>query len=201
MKDIELTGRETAGELLKMLANLRLGEVLLQKGAERMRQRRVDLKEMAAEDSPGGAWARAMIAECDEWLLNRQFDEIARGRFVMRLCAEMDTKNVSREAIFDTIGTNQADRRSEGVEKYGDKAIHLISALGLENSASCRGDHWGDPILQPLRWCLTMALTNAMDTHPALARAVHDVANEHFDGAFGEYRDDTLMARLTGGAA
>lgn len=205
MTAFEITGNETGEQLLKMLAHLRLAESIMQASAARARKRKGDLVAEANVDTPFGPWRKDVADECarlDEWLLNRRFDEISAGRFLFRLCSELDRKGVSQEAIFDTINTNRADRGSEGVQKYGGKAINLIAVLCLENSASCRGDYWGnDMFLQPLRHCQMMSFVNALNTNPELDRAVHDEANEHFEGAFGEYRERSLMARLTGGAA
>lgn len=200
MKPQEITGNETADELVKMLAHLRLLEALSQKGARQLRQLLANLKKMADESSRG-ALARALVADYDEWLLNRRFDEVSAGQFLIELCTEMDAKGVSREAIFDVINTNRADRFSEDVKMHGDKSIALIAALGLENSASIRGSDYVDEAMQPLRWCFQQALFNALATNPKLEKTVHDEANRLFNGAFGEYRERPLMATLIGGVA
>jgi len=44
-----------------------------------------------------------------------------------------------------------------------------------------------------------MAFMNALQTNSKLDRAVHDGANEFFDGAFGEFRERPVMERLAGG--
>jgi hypothetical protein len=124
------------------------------------------------------------------------------GRFLLRLCRELDRKGVSHDSIFDVIGTNRVDRISEKAMKYGDKAINLIAVLGLENSASCPGDYWShDYELQSLRWCHQMAFVHELKTSPELDRAVHNEANKHYDGAFGEYQERPLFERLTRGLA
>lgn len=203
MRDLEITGRETASELIKMLVRLRLWETILQKSAATVRDVRAGVQKRL--DSPLDRVQRAsseeLLEEINEWLLNRQFDEIETGQFLIALCSEMDRKGVSREAVFDAINTNVADRTRPDIKKYGDSTLSLIAVHDLENSASVRGDDWINGTIQPLRWCWQRAFMNALDTNPRLGQAVHDVANEHFDGAFGEYRDDTLMTRLTGGAA
>lgn len=202
MRDLEITGRETASELIKMLAHVRLWETILQKSAAIVRDVRAGVQKRL--DSPLDRVQRAsseeLLEDVNEWLLNRQFDEIKTGQFLIALCSEIDRKGVSREAVFDVINTNVADRTRPDIKKYGDSTLSLIAVLDLENSASVRGDDWINKTMQPLRWCWQRAFMNALDTNPRLGQAVHDVANEHFDGAFGEYRDDTLMARLTGGA-
>lgn len=203
MRDLEITGRETASELIKMLVRLRLWETILQKSAATVRDVRAGVQKRL--DSPLDRVQRAsseeLLEDVNEWLLNRQFDEIKTGQFLIALCSEIDRKGVSREAVFDVINTNVADRTRPDIKKYGDSTLSLIAVLDLENSASVRGDDWINVTMQPLRWCWQRAFMNALDTNPRLGQAVHDVANEHFDGAFGEYRDDTLMTRLTGGAA
>lgn len=202
MTSFVITGDETGGQLLKLLAHLKLAESIMQASAARARKRRKDLVAEANVDTPFGPWRKAVadeLAELDEWLLNRRFDEVSAGRFLFRLCRELDRKGVSKEAIFDTINTNRADRVSEDVKKYGDKAINLIAVLGLENSASCRGDYWShDYELQPLRGCHQMAFAHELKTSQELDRAVHDEANKHFHGAFGEYQERPLLERLTG---
>ena len=200
-----ITGNETGEQLLKMLAHLRLAESIMQASAARARKRKGDLVAEANVDTPFGPWRKEVADECarlDEWLLNRRFDEISAGRFLFRLCRELDRKGVSQEALFDTINTNRADRVSEDVKKYGNDSIGLIAVCCLENSASCRDDYWShDREMQPLRWCHQMAFIHELRTRPELDRAVHDEANKHFDGAFGEYQERPLLERLTGGAA
>jgi hypothetical protein len=69
----------------------------------------------------------------------------------------------------------------------------MISVLDLENSAT-ETDTIED---RPLKWCVLMAMMNAIKTHAGFDRAVHDITNETFKGAFGEYRPRPLTQRLT----
>lgn len=203
MIDWEITGHETADELLKMLAHLRLWETILQKSAATVRDVRAGVQKRLNSplDRVQRASSEELLEDVNEWLLNRQFGEIETGQFLIALCSEMDRKGVSHEAVLDVINANVADRTRPDIKKCGASTLSLIAVHDLENSASVRGDDWINETMQPLRWCWQRAFMNALDTNPKLGQAVHDVANEHFDGAFGEYRDDTLMARLTGGAA
>jgi hypothetical protein len=102
--------------------------------------------------------------------------------------------------LFDAINTNRADRDTEVVRKYGDKASHILFVLDLENSASTRNDEWTEPTTQPLKWCNTMAFMHEMQTNAKFDRVIHDGANEFFNGEFGEYRERPLMERLAGRA-
>ncbi len=43
-----------------------------------------------------------------------------------------------------------------------------------------------------------MAMLNEMRTNEKFDQAVHDIANGHFDGAFGEYRERPVVQRLAG---
>ncbi|MDO9031740.1 MAG: hypothetical protein Q7V09_15005 [Hydrogenophaga sp.] len=205
MTSFVITGNETGGQLLKMLAHLKLAESIMQASAARARKRKKDLVAEANVDTPFLPRRKAVadeLAGLDEWLLNRRFDEVSAGRFLFRLCRELDRKGVSQEAIFDTINTNRADRVSEDVKKYGNDSIGLIAVCCLENSASCRDDYWShDREMQPLRWCHQMAFIHELRTRPELDRAVHDEANKLFDDAFGEYRERPLLERLTGVSA
>jgi hypothetical protein len=194
--NLELTGAETGDQLIKQLVHLRYlarRVILNQRRGRMLLDEQKQIRDRVPPHVPEGAMAVQMVATLEENQLQLNFMEIEIGKFLVHLCPALDQK-VSREAIFDAINTNKADRATEAVRKYGDKASHLICVLDLENSAT-RDD--GIEI-RPLKWCHTMAFMNALKTSPKLDRIVHDGANEFFNGAFGEYRERPLMERLVG---
>lgn len=77
-------------------------------------------------------------------------------------------------------------------DQYGQNVLNAVTILKAENSAS-RGDMLD---CKPLFWCLEMAMFNAMDTNPKVGKAMHDMCNETFGGAMGEWREPSLMRRL-----
>ncbi|ULR87208.1 hypothetical protein [Comamonas sp. B21-038] len=196
MKALEITGEETAADLVKQLVALRM---LARQNVRTRRQSgellagyRAKLA-LTAVGSDDWTLTNHLIAAIEENRLACEFHEIEIGKYLMFLCHEMDQK-VPRALIFDAINTSHADRDTEDVRKYGDKSHHLICILDLENSAT-QDD---DIEIRPLKWCHTMAFMNAMQTNGKLSKAVHDIANETFGGAFGEFRETPLMDRLAG---
>lgn len=199
--NFEITGSETGDQLIKQLVYLRhLARQYVQR-IGRANKHRDEILSLQKERQGGAASdvITASLAAIDEQLLELRFAEIELGNYLLHLCPALDEK-ASRDAVFDAINTNKADRDTEDVRKYGDKTSHLIFVLDLENSASTRNDDWTEPLARPLKWCHTMAFMNAMQTNEKLDRAIHDDANEFFNGAFGEYRERPLMERLAGRA-
>lgn len=196
MKALEITGEETAADLVKQLVALR---ILARQNVRTRRQSgellagyRAKLA-LTAVGSDDWTLTSHLIAAIEENRLACEFHEIEIGKYLMCLCHEMDQK-VPQALIFDALNTSFADRDTDLVRKYGDKSHHLICILDLENSATKDDDieH------RPLKWCHTMAFMNAMQTNKKLDKAIHDISNEFFDGAFGEYRETPLMDRLAG---
>lgn len=178
IKPLELTGAETAVELVCLLVRLRICARAIVRSAERWRRL-----------ADGGNASLSPYAK--ERLLDIRFGEIEIGQFLMPLCDALDAK-VDRARVFDALNVNPAHRDTEEVRKYGDKTIHLISALDLENSAT-RDD---DITIRPLKWCWTMAFMNLMQTNGKFDRTIHEAADEFFGGAFGQYRERPLTERL-----
>lgn len=188
----------TAAELIQILVRLRF---LARKAIIGRRTNREQLAYWRGiRDANGATSAEAenavlmleALGECD---LELKFREIKIGQTLVILCDELD-KKASREAVFDALNTNKAHRKTDMVRQYGSKTSHLISVLDLENSATP-----SDEIeVRPLKWCKTMAMFHAMETNPKLDRAMHDGANEFFNGALGEYRERPLTERLIGAA-
>ncbi len=196
--ELGLTGTETAAQLIKQLVYLRhlarRNIMLTQKVRDRIRQHEQDYA-AAAENSAAQAVYSQAIAILKEQELEIGFQEIEIGKYLVHLCPALDSK-ASRDAIFEALNTNKADRDTDDVRKYGDKCSRLIFVLDLENSAT-KDD---DVVHRPLKWCHTMAFMNALQTNPKLDRIVHEEANEVFGGAFGEYQERSLTERLVGRA-
>ncbi|ROR02110.1 hypothetical protein EDF72_1228 [Delftia acidovorans] len=191
-----INGTETAAQLIKQLVYLRhlarRNIMLKQMARDRIRLHEQD-RAAAADNSAAQAVYGQAIAILKEQELEIGFQEIEIGKYLVHLCPALDSK-ASREAIFEAINTNKADRGTEDVRKYGDKCSNLIFVLDLENSAT-KDD---DIMHKPLKWCHTMAFMNALQTNPKLDRIAHEEANEVFGGAFGEYRERPLTERLVG---
>lgn len=191
-----ITGKETSEQLIKQLVYMRhlarRNIILMQMVRDRIRQHEKDRATVAKNSAAQAAHDQA-ITILKEQELEIGFQEIEIGKYLVHLCPALDGK-ASREAIFEALNTNKADRDSEDVRKYGDKCSHLIFVLDLENSAT-KDD---DIVSKPLKWCHTMAFMNALQTNSKLDRIVHDEANKVFDGTFGEYQERPLIERLIG---
>ncbi|RKJ96657.1 hypothetical protein [Alicycliphilus denitrificans] len=197
--EIKLTGAETGDQLIKQLVYLRQCARRLLNAQNMERGNRASLKKMIEDEAVAGtsleAEVRKVLAGVEGRLVDLEFAIIEIGQYLVHLGPELD-KKVSREALFDAINTNHADRDTESVRKHGSKASHILFVLNLENSAT-KDD---DVVIRPLNWCHQMAFMHELQTNPKLDRIVHDEANEFFNGAFGEYRERPLMERLAGRA-
>lgn len=195
---IELTGQETADQLIKQLVYLRhlaRRTITLSDEASELIRKCREKRSLLRDDSPGWALAGDVLAGLEENTLQFKFEKIEIGHYLMPLCAALD-RMASREQVFDALCVGLADRNSDAMRKYGGKTMNIISVLDLENSAT-KDD---DIVTRPLKWCHTLAFMNTMQTSEKLAKTVHDGANEFFDGAFGEYRETPLTERLVGRA-
>jgi len=185
--------------LLRDLARLKLSARLMITVREQYRADIVDLTRrkdvFLALGQPGKAGlAEDTIAKIKVEIVNVEFAIIEHGQNLHILCAAIDEAGVPREQILNVLGANTSEWNTLAIAKYGNKAIHLVAVLDLENSATK-----DDGIeIKPLKWCHTMAFMNALKTNPKLDRAVHEGANEFFGGAFGEYRERPVMERLAG---
>jgi hypothetical protein len=196
--NLELTGAETADQLIKQLVYLRQiarRTVLVLAESRYELQESKRLLKSLGPGTPEAARAATIVANLGEVILQAESMEIDAGNHLFHLCAAIDQKGC-REKIFDAINCGRRDRDSDRVHKYGQKALNLIVALNLENSATKE-----DGIaIRPLKWCADMAVMRAMTTSPKLDRMLHEGANEFFGGVFGEYRERPLMERLAGRA-
>ncbi|CAM3404197.1 hypothetical protein [Paracidovorax anthurii] len=199
--NFELNGTETGEQLIKQLVALRHAARRITRALAASHRSRAHLERRRdnAADGAMQASATAELADINERELLLASAEIEIGQYLLPLCSALDLK-ATRAQIFDAINTNSADRDTDLVRKYGEKSHRLICVLDLENSASTRNEDSTDPMLQPLKWCHTMAFMREMTTNAKFDRAIHDEANEFFGGAFGEYRERPLMERLAGRA-
>lgn len=195
MKDIKLTGNENDAELIEQLIALRLHArkiLRLQSDARDTREEWEGIR-VRTPIAHEATLAQGQVEQVDEYLLQIRFVVIDIGKYLMSLCAALDRK-APRSAILDALEVNQAHRDSENMRKYGDKTIHIIGALALENSATKDTSI----LTKPLQWCQTMAFNHALQTNEKLDRAVHEEANKMFGDAFGEYQERPLIERLAG---
>ncbi|MDD0814259.1 hypothetical protein PSQ39_06415 [Curvibacter sp. HBC28] len=185
--------------LLRDLARLKLSARLLITVRQQYRSKVADLTRRKDVFRALGQLGKvelvdAAIAKIKIEIVDVEFALIEDGQRLMSLCAAIDEAGVPRELILNVLGANTAEWDTPEITKYGDKAIHLIAVLDLENSAT---KHDGIEI-KPLKWCHTMAFMNALKTSSKLDRAVHEGANEFFGGAFGDYRERPVIERLAG---
>lgn len=185
--------------LMRDLARLKLSARLMITMREEYRAGIADLTRrkdvFLALSQPGKAGlAEDTIAKIKVEIVNVEFAIIEYGQNLATLCVAIDEAGVPRERILNVLGANTSEWNTPEIAKYGDKAIHLVAVLDLENSAT--KDEGIE--IKPLKWCHTMAFMNALTTNPKLDRAVHEGANEFFGGAFGEYRERPVMERLVG---
>ncbi|MDR6767702.1 hypothetical protein J2W88_002983 [Acidovorax delafieldii] len=196
--NLELTGSETANQLIRQLVYLRgIARRIVSVRVESRHELQEcnHLLERLGMGTPEGARAATIIANLGEVILQAETMEIEIGNYLFHLCAALDQKGC-REQILEAINCGRPDRNSERVHMYGHKSLSLIVALNLENSATK-----DDSITtRPLKWCADMAVMRAMTTSPKLDRMLHEGANEFFGGVFGEYRERPLMERLAGRA-
>ncbi|WP_225782639.1 hypothetical protein [Xenophilus sp. Marseille-Q4582] len=197
--NFEITGNETADQLIKQLVGLRIcaRRIVMARNAQNYNRAHWTRLSENAPDGATKAAALGELAELEERRLQLDSAEIEIGRYLMPLCHALDQK-ATRQQVFEAINANPADRDTEDVRKYGDSALNLICVMQLENSASTRGEDFSSREFQPLHWCHTKAFMRELKTNPKLDRIVHDGANEFFNGAFGEYRERPLMERLAG---
>lgn len=198
MKPVALTDSETGPELVMQLAHLRAWarQIIRAQDTHEICRKAVESIRDAAPGTPASLQAVEQLVEMSEFAVEMRFSLIEIGNYLMPLCAALDQK-ADREAIFEALCVNRGHRDSDAMRKYGDKSLHLIAVLDLENSAT-RDD---DILIKPLKWCYTRAFMQALNTSPALDRIVHEEANATFGGVFGDFQDRPLMDRLAGRSA
>lgn len=141
-------------------------------------------------DTQGEALAKIDLDAAKEARLNLKFKIIEIGNEFNRASCHYD--QLPREAWLRALGVNESEWDTPDMSKYGDTIRNVVSVLDLENSAT-RED---DIVYKPLKWCTTMAMMNAVSTNPKLGRVMHDGANEMFGGAFGEWKEPTMLEQL-----
>ncbi len=182
MSALTLTGNESADQLIKQMVWLRFV-------ARNTVHARGILRK--AIDSHKNLEPSEKLIRAREVDLELRFAEIEIGRYAFVLADALDGK-ASRDAIFDALNVNAADRRSAEVREHGEKTSHLIWVLNLENSATTSDDIE----IRPLNWCCTMAFMHEKKTNAKLDRATHEQVNALFGGAFGEFRERSPLERM-----
>jgi hypothetical protein len=134
----------------------------------------------------GQAHLRAM----QEVGLEIKFSLIEIGETFIKWAARFD--ELPRVVWLEAIGCNRSEWGSARMSKYGQTVLNAVTILKVENSAS-KGDML---VCKPLFWCIELAMFNAMDANPRVRKAMHDVCNEVFGGAMGEWREPSLLNRL-----
>ena len=131
------------------------------------------------------------MATLRESLLKTKFQIIELGNAFMHFSKECD-RILPREVWLRALSVNESEWNTEAMRKYGETMVKVVCVLNLENSATK-----GDAIEhKPLQWCAQMAMFNLMDTNAKFGEIMHDRLNEVIDGAFGEWKEPSLMQRL-----
>lgn len=141
-------------------------------------------------DREGEALTKIRLDAANETALELRFQIIEIGNQFNRASNHYD--QLPREVWLRALSVNESEWDTPDMRKYGDTIRHVVAVLGLENSATK-----DDAIVhKPLKWCTTMAMMNSMDTNPKLGQAMHEITNEFFSGAFGDYREPTMLEQL-----
>lgn len=143
-----------------------------------------------AGDRKAEALAQIDLDACNEKLLEMRFRIIEIGNIFNIKSDDFDL--LPREVWLRALGVNEAEWTTPDMLKHGDTIRHVVGVLDLENSATK-----DDAIeFKPLKWCTTMAMLNATKTNPKFGEVVHEFCNKAFDGAFGDWKEPSVMERL-----
>lgn len=132
------------------------------------------------------------LAAAREKELEIRFQIIELGKAFVHVSAACEAALVPREDWLRALSVNESEWHTDDMRKHGDTIGHVVSVLDLENSAT-KDD---DIVHKPLKWCCTMAMMNAMKANPQFGEFAHNACNELFNGAFGDYREPTILERL-----
>lgn len=146
---------------------------------------------VARGDLKAQALAKIDLDTCREKLLEIDFQIIDLGQAfsaVAQACDEL----LPRELWLRALSVNESEWQTPLMQKHGNTIGHVVSVLNLENSAT-RGDAIEH---KPLNWCLQMAMMNAMKTNPKFGKFAHELCNESLDGAFGVWKEPSVLERL-----
>jgi len=141
-------------------------------------------------DLEGEALAKIKLDRTKERQLEIRFNIYELGNLFNQASSLYD--QLPREVWLRSLCVNESEWDTPDMRKYGDSIRHVVNVLDLENSAT-KDDA---TVNKPLKWCTTMAMMNAMQTIPKLGRVMHDATSEFFGGAFGEYREPTMLEQL-----
>lgn len=135
---------------------------------------------------------RACVEVLKEDQLNSESGMVEIGQRLMSLSRDVGLLDVPREAWLNALNVNRAEWNSSEILEHGKDLICVVWALQLENSATKDDDieH------RPLEFCYTMAMLHGMKVNRTFDRAVHEITNEFFGGAFGEYQERSPLERM-----
>ena len=131
------------------------------------------------------------LQQSREWLIRYRSHLVEIGRHFVRLSREIND-HLPREAWLEALSVNRSEWGTDDMLEHGNSPLNVVAVLRLENSAT-RDD---DIAMRPLAWCCQMAMMNRLQTSEEFARDVHDITNEFFGGAFGEYRERSPLERM-----
>jgi hypothetical protein len=122
-----------------------------------------------------------------------RFAIIEVGQGFMRSCSHYDS--LPRGVWLRALSVNESEWASPEMLKYGDSVRNVVAVLNLENSATGAGE-FHEIADRPLNWCVIMAMTHSTQTNPKMGKAMHDISNQLFDGAFGEWQAPTMLEQI-----
>jgi hypothetical protein len=141
-------------------------------------------------DTKAEALHRIDLAEAKETQIELRFEIIEAGLMFMQSCSKYD--NLPREVWLRALSVNESEWSSSFMLEYGDSVRNVVAVLNMENSATM-----DDAIIhKPLNWCCTMSMLHASQTSPAFGKAMHNISNEFLDGAFGEWKEPTILEQI-----
>jgi hypothetical protein len=133
------------------------------------------------------------LTEAKDTEIELRFQIIEVGLEFMGSCSKYD--KLPREVWLRALSVNESEWSSPMMLEYGDCVRNVVAVLRMENSATGTEEDW-DIVHKPLNWCVTMAMMNASQTSPAFGKKMHDLSNEVMDGAFGEWKEPTVLEQI-----
>lgn len=144
-------------------------------------------------DTKAEALHKIDLAEAKEAQIELEFDIIELGHMFMLASRHYD--KLPREVWLRALSVNESEWSSPTMLEYGDSVRNVVAVLRMENSATGKEDDY-ELAHKPLHWCCTMAMMNATQTNPKMGKAVHDLTNTVFDGAFGEWKAPSMLEQI-----
>ena len=132
------------------------------------------------------------LVAANEQKLETKFRIIELGKAFSYACRLCEEHQLPREVWLRALSVNESEWNSQQMREYGQTLSHVVQVLDLENSAT-KDD---DIAHKPLKWCATMAMMNASKTNPKLGKFMHDECNAMFGGAFGDWKEPSVLQRL-----